>query len=82
MKMKLLNIDSATQLLPDYSGSRLPSDSSVFEVPLVHSKNKQILVSGMLDALKSLFSAESYVRTNFDTKMGFVIGKALISRLI
>lgn len=71
--MKLLNIDAAARLLhTDYKGERL---SPVFEVPLSHSKNKQILVSGLLDALKSLFASETYVRTHVDTKMGFVIGK-------
>lgn len=76
IKMKLLNIEAAASLLlkDDYKGSHLPTDSSVYDVPLGYSKNKQILVTGLLDALKSLFPSETYVRTCVDTKMGFVIG--------
>lgn len=75
IKMKLLNIDAASRILyKDYTGSQLVAGSSVYDVPLGYSKNKQILVNGLLDALKSLFPSETYVRTSFDTKMGFVIG--------
>lgn len=76
--MKLLNIDAAARLLQnDYKGDRLSatSNASIYEVPLTHSKNKNILVNGLLDSLKSLFASESSVRTHVDTKMGFVIGK-------
>lgn len=78
IKMKLLNIDGAARLLQTgYTGDKLSatSNATVFEVPLTHSKNKQVLVNGLLDALKSLFASESSVRTHVDTKMGFVIGK-------
>lgn len=73
-KLKLLNIDAATALqATPYQGDRLTQDT-VFEAPLQHSKNKVILVDGMLDALKSLFASETYVKTNVNTKMGFQIG--------
>lgn len=77
IKMKLLNIEAAASLLMrnDYKGSHLPADSSIYDVPLAYSKNKQILVTGLLDALKSLIPSETYVRTGVDTKMGFVIGE-------
>lgn len=76
IKMKLLNINAATQLLqPAYNGSKLSAKSSIFSVPIVHNKNKLILVNGLLDALKSLFSSDILLRTNTDTSMGFVIGK-------
>lgn len=77
IKMKLLNIEAAASLLMrnDYKGSHLPGDSSIYDVPLAYSKNKQILVTGLLDALKSLIPSETYVRTGVDTKMGFVIGE-------
>lgn len=74
IKMKLLNINAAAKLLlPDYKDTLLPDTSSVFDVPLAHSKEKQILVNGMLDALKSLISIENYVKSPVDTRMGFVI---------
>lgn len=72
--MKLLNINAyARTILKDYKGSQLSGDSVIFETPLAHSKEKQQLVNGMLDALKSLMSIENYVKTHVDTKMGFVI---------
>ena len=75
MKMKLLNINSSTDLLENYKGIRLASNSTIFDLPITYSKNKQILVNGLLDALKSLLTSETYVKTHVDTKMGFVIGK-------
>lgn len=73
--MKLLNINAAAELLiSKYDGAKLATNSTIFDVPIVHNKNKQILVSGLLDALKSLFPSEKFVRTNVDSKMGFVIG--------
>lgn len=75
-KLKLLNIDAATELQSTtYTGDRLAASSTVFEAPLQHGKNKVVLVDGMLDALKSLFASEANVRTNVNTKMGFLIGK-------
>lgn len=75
IKMKLLNINAAAELLTSkYDGAKLAANSSIFDVPIVHNKNKQILVNGLLDALKSLFPSEKFVRTNTDSKMGFVIG--------
>lgn len=74
MKMKLLNINGfAKTILNDYKGSVLSQDSTIFEVPLVHNKEKQKIVNGMLESLKSLLSLESYVKTNVNTSMGFVI---------
>lgn len=76
MKLKLLNINAAAKFLNrKYNGPVLAEDSEIFSVPLEHSKNKNILVSGLLDALKSLFSSSNLIRTHQDTRMGFVIGK-------
>lgn len=78
IKMKLLNINAVAEYLhTDYRGPKLLRDSTIFLVPLTHNKNKQILVTGLLDSLKSLFSSSALLRTNYDTKMGFVIGKIL-----
>lgn len=75
IKMKLLNLNGYAQLLAnDYKGSLLPADSSAFNVPIAHSKSKQILVNGMLDALKSLLPASNHLKSLHDSKMGFLIG--------
>lgn len=75
IKMKLLNINAATQLLtPAYKGAKLSEKSSIFSLPIIPSKNKQILINGLLDTLKSLFTSDTLLRTNFNTSMGFLIG--------
>lgn len=74
-KMKLLNIVStAKYLMSDYKGS-LVVNASIDDLPITHSKEKQALVNGMLDALRSLVSKSNFIQTHLDTKMGFVIGK-------
>lgn len=76
MKLKLLNINAAAKCLkPKYNGPVLAEDSEIFSVPLEHSKNKNILLNGLLDALKSLFTSSNLIRTHYDTRMGFVIGE-------
>ncbi|XP_023036093.1 FAST kinase domain-containing protein 4 isoform X2 [Drosophila willistoni] len=73
-KMRLLNLNSYAHLLTkDYKGGLLPADSPVYNVPMAHTKSKQILVNGMLDALKSLLPASNYVQSSVDSKMGFLI---------
>ncbi|ALC47575.1 CG13850 [Drosophila busckii] len=73
-KMRLLNLNSYAQLLTtDYKGALLPADSPVYQVPMAHTKSKQILVNGMLDALKSLLPTSNHVQTAVDSKMGFLI---------
>lgn len=77
-KMKLLNLNGyAKYLACDYKGPLLPEDSGVFRVPLAHSKSKQILINGMLDALKSLLPASNHLKSLHDSKMGFLIGQLL-----
>ncbi|XP_075147765.1 FAST kinase domain-containing protein 4 [Haematobia irritans] len=73
-KMKLLNINSYAQLVAtDYKGSLLAKDSVVYNVPMAHPKGKQVLVNGLLDALKSLLPANNHVNSLVDSKMGFLI---------
>uniref|UniRef100_B3P7J3 GG12520 n=1 Tax=Drosophila erecta TaxID=7220 RepID=B3P7J3_DROER len=73
-KMRLLNLNSYAQLIAtDYKGPLLPTDSPVYQVPMAHPKAKQVLVNGMLDALKSLLPASNHLETAVDTKMGFLI---------
>ncbi|KAH8318923.1 hypothetical protein KR074_011964 [Drosophila pseudoananassae] len=73
-KMRLLNLNSYAQLLAtDYKGPLLPADSPAYEVLMAHPKAKQVLVNGMLDALKSLLPSTNHVQTAVDSKMGFLI---------
>ncbi|XP_017023677.1 FAST kinase domain-containing protein 4 [Drosophila kikkawai] len=73
-KMRLLNLNSYAQLLAvDYKGPLLAADSPAFQVPIAHPKAKQVLVTGMLDALKSLLPASNHVQSLVDSKMGFLI---------
>lgn len=73
--MKLLNLNSYAQLVAiSYTGPTICSTSAVFDVPLAHSKSKQTLLNGMLDALKSLLPSNNHVRKLVDSKMGFLIG--------
>lgn len=74
--MKILNLNGvAKYLTTDYSGPTIQSDSNINQVSLGYRRSKQILVDGLLDTLKSLFTNQSYVRIGNDTHMGFVIGK-------
>ncbi|XP_062126611.1 FAST kinase domain-containing protein 4 [Drosophila sulfurigaster albostrigata] len=73
-KMRLLNLNSYAQLCAsDYKGALLPADSPAYQVPMAHTKSKQVLVNGMLDALKSLLPASNHVLGSVDSKMGFII---------
>ncbi|KAH8346500.1 hypothetical protein KR084_001659 [Drosophila pseudotakahashii] len=73
-KMRLLNLNSYAQLLAtDYKGPLLTADSPAYQVPMAHPKAKQVLVNGMLDALKSLLPASNHFQSAVDSKMGFLI---------
>ncbi|XP_073815789.1 FAST kinase domain-containing protein 4 [Musca autumnalis] len=73
-KMKLLHLNSYAQMLAtDYKGELIPTDSEVYNVPMAHAKGKQVLVNGLLDALKSLLPSQNHVQSLVDSKMGFLI---------
>lgn len=75
-KMKILNINAvAKHLTLDYDGPFVQTDSLINNVPFGQRKSKTILINGLLDTLKNLFTTQSYIRTDFDTTMGFTIGK-------
>lgn len=75
-KMKLLNLNSYAKLLKtDYKGPTVAPESIVYDVPMAHPKSKQVLVNGLLDALKSLLPANNHVNSMVDSKMGFLIGE-------
>lgn len=75
-KMKLMNINAVAKYLgSNYGGPFLTPDSPVNNCPLGYRKGKKILVQGLLDTLKNLFNENSHVRTEYNTQLGFIIGK-------
>lgn len=84
IKMKLLNINGGVKLfLPNYSGSMLDREKSreIYDVPLIHNKEKQMIVSGMNDSLKSLIP-HNCLKLCQNTNMGFLIGKSFVQRIL
>lgn len=76
-KMKLLNINGGVKLFfPSYKGAMLCREKhkEIYDVPLMYNSEKQLLVKAMFDALASLIP-ESNLRLNYDSNMGFSIGK-------
>lgn len=72
--MKLLNINAfAELLLKNYTGPKLDTFQ---DFQIVRSKEKQQLVTTVLDTLKNLM-AEWCLESNIDTKMGFLLGKII-----
>ena len=69
--------DFAFQFL--FSGPVLPSDSDIYSVPLVRSREKQLLVASILDSFSNLLPSATYLRTNINTGMGFLLGDFLPS---
>ncbi|CRK94919.1 CLUMA_CG008410, isoform A [Clunio marinus] len=74
VKMKLLNINANVKFIPTYKGSMLSREKhkEIYNVPLVYNKEKQVIVNGMQDAIRSLVP-EGLLTLNRDTNMGFVI---------
>lgn len=76
-KLKLLNLNAGVKLFhPTYKGAMLSRDEhkNIYDVPLIHNKEKQLLINATLDALKSLVP-ENCLKVNQDTSMGFVVGE-------
>ncbi|XP_055617122.1 FAST kinase domain-containing protein 4 isoform X2 [Toxorhynchites rutilus septentrionalis] len=75
LKMKILNLYAYAELvLKDTSitGKINVNDAKLY-VPIDPSKEKRVLIAGMLDALRSLLPSENHVRINRRTPMGFAI---------
>uniref|UniRef100_T1GY11 FAST kinase-like protein subdomain 2 domain-containing protein n=1 Tax=Megaselia scalaris TaxID=36166 RepID=T1GY11_MEGSC len=74
INMKLLNLNAYSKLIAkDFKGQHLPETSKIFEVPIAHSKSKQIITNSMLDAFKSLVLSGNNVKSLVNTNMGFLI---------
>lgn len=75
-KMKLLNINAVAKLFTaNYDGPFLKPDTTVYKCPFGYRKSKKVLIQGLLDTLKNLFTNNSHIRIEHDSKLGFVIGK-------
>lgn len=75
IKMKLLNINAGVKLFfPTYNGAMLSRDRNkdIYEIPLVHNREKLLIVDALNDAIKSLVP-ENCLKLNHDTNMGFVV---------
>lgn len=74
IKMKLLNLKAYGVILGDTSVcTEINENDPKLFVPIDASKEKRVLIAGMLDALKSLLPSESHVSINKRTPMGFAI---------
>lgn len=74
VKIKLLNINAYAQhFLPNYKGLKTDASAVVKSVSITRTKEKQVLVASMVDSLGSLFSSDTYLRSNVNTGMGFLI---------
>ncbi|XP_044019659.1 FAST kinase domain-containing protein 4-like isoform X1 [Aphidius gifuensis] len=72
-KHKLLNINAyAKSLLDNYKGPLIQSNSPVFDAPLVRTKDKQVFVKSITDALANLFPSRDHFRLNVDGGTGFL----------
>lgn len=60
-----------------YSGPLLDSNSDIFKVELVKSKEKQVLMTTMMVVLSMMFPSENFLKTDVDTNLGFKIGKVV-----
>jgi len=75
VKMKLLNINAGVELfIQGYRGAMLlpHRHKSIFDITLKHSKEKQQLVNGIIEAIKGLVP-KNCLKLNQDTSMGFVV---------
>ncbi|XP_014252550.1 FAST kinase domain-containing protein 4 [Cimex lectularius] len=76
-KKKILNINGVARLNKEYKGPNL--DSRDFTFPMVRNKEKQALFNSVMDALSNILPSSTFLRTNVDTGMGFMIdGECLI----
>ncbi|KAI5724133.1 hypothetical protein M8J76_015944 [Diaphorina citri] len=73
-KLKLININGAAKhLVENYQGPFLDPASSIWDIPMVRSRDKEALVSVLTDSLINLVPAQTHLRTNVDTRLGFFI---------
>lgn len=82
-KLKLLNINSACELLiKNYDGPKLAADSSVREAVATRSKSKEAMVTSVQDSLSNLVTPKTHLKTNVNTLMGFYIGNTATNNIL
>ncbi|KAL1453174.1 hypothetical protein WDU94_007341 [Cyamophila willieti] len=73
-KLKLININAAARhLIPNYEGPFLDPKSPIWDIPLSRSRDKQALVSVLTDSLVNLVPAQTHLKTNVDSRLGFFV---------
>ncbi|XP_001950421.2 FAST kinase domain-containing protein 4 [Acyrthosiphon pisum] len=73
VSIKLLNINGYAKTKLDYKGPLLDSNSENFKLELVRSKDKQALMTTMIDTLSIMFPSDNFVKTDVKTDLGFII---------
>ncbi|VVC24876.1 RAP domain,FAST kinase leucine-rich,FAST kinase-like protein, subdomain 2 [Cinara cedri] len=73
VSIKLLNINGYAKNKKQYNGPLLDSSSNLFKLELLRSKDKQILMNTMVDALTTMLPSDNFLKTDVSTNLGFVI---------
>lgn len=74
-KLKLLNINGSAKLRAkdDYKGPLLDTSADPWKVQLSRPREKQTLITSVLEAISNLLPSSQYITTNIDMGMGFLI---------
>ncbi|XP_057664236.1 uncharacterized protein LOC130898756 [Diorhabda carinulata] len=73
-KLKLINVDAAAEyLFKKYEGNRISLNSIIRDITLAPARDKNEMVTAVLDTLKNLISSDKLVKTRVDTGCGFFI---------
>lgn len=67
-------IDAYASTVAPSATPRLAEDVSV-GVPVVYTKEKQLYVQSIMDTFKTLVSAESFLKKNCNSGLGFLYGE-------
>ncbi|KAL0117473.1 hypothetical protein PUN28_010355 [Cardiocondyla obscurior] len=71
--LKILNINAVAQfVLKDYEGPFLSEDSE-YNISIVRSKEKQVYINALSEALTEILPSSSYFKTNVNANMGFLL---------
>lgn len=58
-----------------YSGPYLDSKNENFQIEIMRSKDKHILMKTFMNILLVMFPSKNFVKTDINTNLGFIIGK-------
>lgn len=52
-------------------------DSEIYNIELSKSKDKQVLMATLMDAITTMFPSINFIKTDVNTNFGFAIGNNL-----